>query len=369
MNRCKKLLCLALALIMALSLCTVAMADEAKVTSVNFTLTGYGYGLNVAGAGVEPTTNLNTNPNLCGIGCSTRDFLTYAGTELGWQNATGAFDAGTQYFVKVVYFVFDTDGFSIDGTPTPTMMCNGQNCLIADPENATIGGEGATVKITSANSTTYYTVYFALPVLEASEITVEIPFSKIVKQDGSAAVPAETFSFEQVTFGEQQGSAVDVDIKDIATNGAKTYSGTIVVSGSKLDVESFLEEGFYVREKNGGVDGWTYDDAVWCVIRHQDVAVNALTEEDAAASTSEYDIDFFKGKIVDKEFEASSNTPADSMFFTNIYTKNTVAPKPSKPATTVVEAPKTFDGGVALCAALSVLSMTGAVVVGKKRDK
>lgn len=368
MKRCKTLLCLALALIMALSLCTVAMAEEGKVTSVDFTLTGYGYGLNVAGAGVERVTNLSTNPNLSGIGCN-KSFFTYAGTELGMQSFTGAFDAGTQYFVMVEYYVMSEDGFSIDGALTPTMTCNGQSCQIADPTNGTIGGGGAKVDIRGENNETHYTVYFALPMLEASEITVEIPFSKIVKQDGSAAVPAETFSFEQVTFGEQQGSAVDVEIKDIVTNGAKTYSGTIVVSGSKLAVENFLKEGFYVREKNGGVDGWTYDDAVWCVIRHQDAAVNALTEEDAAASTAKYDIDFFKGKIVDKEFEANSNTPDTAMTFTNTYTKNTVTPKPSKPAPAVVEAPKTFDGGVALCAALSVLSMTGAVVVGKKRDK
>lgn len=69
------------------------------------------------------------------------------------------------------------------------------------------------------------------------------------------------------------------------------------------------------------------------------------------------------------------------MSFTNTYTENTTThetihhqhttPAPEAPAATQpVASPKTGDMGVALYAAMALLSMSGsAVIIGKKRSK
>lgn len=377
MNRCKKLLCLALALIMALSLCTVAMADEAtELSQVDFVLgEKYAYGKTAQDA-IGSASNSNLSFDKVNNALNTGAFnLLYDNCAICTKNgnlytglaSTTVLMDHTNYYLKIVFRVYSNDplgGYKLPADfedlqavgEVVTLTFNGNTCNPVKVEPF--------YKQTSNNDVyDQCTVYFELPQLDAKTTTVTIPFAKKVELGGNKAPGSTTFKVEQL------GEYPNVNVTGTVTvTGDSEYKGQITVSGPEASVDSCIKEGFVVKEVNDGAKNWTYDDTAWYV-REKDTPV--LNSVDSSAATSSVTFEFIKGKIVDKEFVADSNEYSDTMFFTNIYTENTAAPtpKPSKPATTVVEAPKTFDGGVALCAALSVLSMTGAVVVGKKRDK
>lgn len=96
----------------------------------------------------------------------------------------------------------------------------------------------------------------------------ELPFTKIVKQGGSAAPGQETFELEIFDVGNRimEEHAKELYTAAVTTNGADDYDGKLVISGPADQVHDLVCEGFYVREKNAGTANWTYDDAVWHIL-------------------------------------------------------------------------------------------------------
>lgn len=96
----------------------------------------------------------------------------------------------------------------------------------------------------------------------------ELPFTKTVKQGGSAAPGRETFELEIFDVGvrSMEEHAKDFYTAAVTTNGADDYDGKLVISGPADQVHDLVCEGFYVREKNAGTANWTYDDAVWHIL-------------------------------------------------------------------------------------------------------
>ncbi len=94
-------------------------------------------------------------------------------------------------------------------------------------------------------------------------ITVAVPLTKLVAQTGTQTPDRQTFAFEAYDF-----AADDTDINannlEIDTNGKGTYHASIQLQlrTSRLDE---LSKGFYVREKAGSAEGWSYSAAVWFV--------------------------------------------------------------------------------------------------------
>ena len=96
---------------------------------------------------------------------------------------------------------------------------------------------------------------------------LEIPFIKTVKL-GSNTGPGTTDFTIAVCHVNAHGLSYYTDVTYkvvITTNGAGSYNGELVISGPAEKVSKFVSEGFYVREVNDGLSGWTYSDAVWYV--------------------------------------------------------------------------------------------------------
>lgn len=90
---------------------------------------------------------------------------------------------------------------------------------------------------------------------------VEVPFTKIVDKNGGRDPGKETFVFEILEYGiSGMADKITVVNNTIQTNGKGIYKGNLVFSGSAKEA---LAEGFFVREKKGTANGWTYSDEIW----------------------------------------------------------------------------------------------------------
>lgn len=168
----------------------------------------------------------------------------------------------------------------------------------------------------------------------------ELPFTKTVKQGGSAAPSRETFELEIFDVGVRimEEHAKELYTAAVTTNGAGDYDGRLVISGPADQVEALVCEGFYVREKNAGGANWTYDDAVWHILpKRTDTEGSYIVDVDAplvnnlpADTQPETDANdrlvIHATKRMESEngiYYMDSEIPADKMTFTNTYTRST----------------------------------------------
>ncbi len=181
--------------------------------------------------------------------------------------------------------------------------------------------------------------------------TVEIPFTKTVKLGGNTDPGTTDFTIA-VCHVNAHGLSYYTDVTYkvvIATNGAGSYDGKLVISGPADKVGEFVSEGFFVREVNDNLSRWTYSDAVWFVSPEGKI-FPARMETTANG-------DFY---------EAINNANAEGkMTFENIYTRNISHTTPDVKPTS---SPKTFDAGVALYGVSTLLSLTGTALVIKRKN-
>ena len=124
-----------------------------------------------------------------------------------------------------------------------------------------VDGEDAVYNLEKATFTNTYTY---------SETRYELPFTKTVKQGGSAAPGQENFELEIFNVGNRNLTNYgNLYTAAVTTNGAGDYDGKLVISGPADQVRDLVCEGFYVREKNAGTANWSYSDEVWFVSREQ----------------------------------------------------------------------------------------------------
>ena len=181
--------------------------------------------------------------------------------------------------------------------------------------------------------------------------TVEIPFTKTVKLGGNTAPGKTDFTLEIFDVGNSNTS----EYKDVTytavvtTKGVGNYDGKLIISGPKEQVHGFVCEGFYVREVNDNLSGWTYSDAVWHVDANGEIRPAKLET------------------TANGEFYVVANT-ADTvreMTFENTYTYNTSYTIPDEQP---ISSPKTFDAGVALYGVSALLSLSGTALVIKRKN-
>lgn len=189
----------------------------------------------------------------------------------------------------------------------------------------------------------------------APDITVEIPFTKVVKLGDNANADKQTFEleiFNVANRNEKEYPNVTYTAK-VETNGEGTYTGKLVITGPENEVDAFTSEGFYVREKNTGAANWTYSDALWRMLPINNVFTIYPAEKKTTDNGDSYDYDF-------------DNLVAQ-MSFTNTYTRH-VSHTRTETTETKIESPKTFDAGIGLYAVSALLSVTGSAwLMGKKR--
>ena len=181
--------------------------------------------------------------------------------------------------------------------------------------------------------------------------TVKIPFTKTVKLGGNTGPGKTDFKLEIFNIGNGNAD----DYKDVTytaavtTNGAGSYNGELVISGPAAQVRQFVCEGFYVREVNDNLSGWTYSDAVWYVDSNREIRPAKMEKTENGE---------FYSKVDGAE-------PVGEMTFENTYTYNTSYTTPDVKPTS---APKTFDAGVALYGVSALLSLTGTALVIKRKN-
>lgn len=181
--------------------------------------------------------------------------------------------------------------------------------------------------------------------------TVEIPFTKTVKLGGNTAPGTTDFTIA-VCHVNAHGLSYYADVTYkvvITTNGAGSYDGKLVISGPANKVGEFVSEGFYVREVNDNLSGWTYSDAVWYVDSNREIRPAKMEKTENGE---------FYSKVDGAE-------PVGEMTFENTYTYNTSYITPDVKPTS---APKTFDAGVALYGVSALLSLTGTALVIKRKN-
>ena len=196
--------------------------------------------------------------------------------------------------------------------------------------------------------------------------TVEVPFTKTVKLGGNTAPGKTDFELEIFDIGNS-----NVDCKNVpytaavTTNGAGSYKGTLIISGTVEQIRDIVGEGFSVREKNNNLPGWTYSDAVWRV------EPSGTGEDENGIPTK---MNIYPAKMEQTEngehYTPDKEKPVEQMTFENIYTYSTTPIRREKPNTPepAIASPKTFDAGVALYGVSALLSLAGTALVIKRKN-
>ena len=196
-------------------------------------------------------------------------------------------------------------------------------------------------------------------------ITLTVPFTTTVKLGGNVAPGETTFNLEIV--GNNAGGAEISDVTvtgSVTTNGAGDYEGELTLTGPSQQLENMLCEGAFVKQVDGGEEGWTYDDTVYGLLLWQGVA--ELATDDSAP---EYTVlilpvtceETDDGMYYDLEWDAD---PVDRMSFTNTYTESINEPTEDNPTTG-------DNSNSALWFALFAISafvLIGTGVYGKRRS-
>ena len=180
---------------------------------------------------------------------------------------------------------------------------------------------------------------------------LEIPFTKTVKLGGNTGPGKTEFKLEifDIGNGSADGYKDVTYAAAVTTNGAGSYDGELVISGPAEQIRQFVSEGFFVREVNDNLSGWTYSDAVWYVDSNREIRPAKMEKTENGE---------FYSKVDGAE-------PVGEMTFENTYTRNTSYITPDVKPTS---APKTFDAGVALYGVSALLSLTGTALVIKRKN-
>ena len=185
--------------------------------------------------------------------------------------------------------------------------------------------------------------------------TVEIPFTKTVKLGGNTAPGKTDFELKIFDIGNKaEDSYKDVTrTAAVTTNGAGSFDGKLIISGPTRQVKNFVSEGFYVREVNNNLSGWTYSDAVWHVQPGDAEDQNGIPTKMNIYSTGN-----------------GEGAAVEQMTFENTYTYSTTPIRREKPNTPepAIASPKTFDAGVALYGVSALLSLAGTALVIKRKN-
>ncbi len=173
-------------------------------------------------------------------------------------------------------------------------------------------------------------------------VTATFNVEKIVERERGSRKPGKAdFTFEAY-YTDADGKLVKIDqTLTISTNGVGKYdaSWNLVVPAAAFDADG--NAAVTIKEVNSKKSGWTYDKTEYELIVTLD------------------------GKVSFKATADEVDPAALTLEFTNKYYKRTSSPTPpeDKPVTSV----KTGDMGIALYAVTSLLSLSGAALVIKKR--
>lgn len=347
-NHFKPLVRVFLAVIMLMSLIPMsAMAvtynDDGNITSTSFTLNNFVYGGMVISANAVSETS---GPLSIAFVEKTAIYESTKATPTSKEDLTeitsSDFQAGKQYFCAIEFSVHPdlAEGITFDRALTATLTCNGVLCdqVLDLSENNKI-------------------FVYKLPILEAVPYGIDV--TTVIVKGGDVAPTNGAFELEILNV--EEGSNLPISMftiggKDISTNGTGNFDSKLTIVNNDYEklFSLFSYEGILVKQKKGTAEGWTYDESVWFVQFHQDPVVNALNDD--VATFANVSFDCIKGKMVNDEFVADSQTPVNKITFTNTYTE-------------AASTPETGDDSM-ICLWIALLFVSGVVgttLFSKKR--
>ena len=190
------------------------------------------------------------------------------------------------------------------------------------------------------------------PITVATSITIEIPVRKEIDSNATFS-GSETFTFEVEVLNsnvEMEALAITGNSVTVTSNNGGSTTISIAVPADTID--DFYDEGIKITEKAGNAAGWTY-------------------------STEEYYVAFDASNGYTPTY--SLDNPATSyvreVVFTNSYApvgnrpplNPTYNPAPGSTGGSFTAA-KTFDGGIGLSVAVTILSAAGGAWLAKKKE-
>lgn len=367
-----------LALVMALSLCTVALADTdadaaaagtPSVTTIS--LEGFYYGNTVDAISVSIAGNLNIR--LLEKKLMVADDDGYTSEASGW---IGLFD---NYYLQVT-LVPSTDAPSDYVLPANSsdyelfVRQYDNNLRPLDPDPNLARPAPNSIMSVEATNTSPAAVTLTFPLtLTVINYNVTIPLTKTVNQAGNVAPGVTTFELDILAECATEDNGDPADYVTVSTTFTVGDGSTpaITISGPKAMVNEYLDEGFFVREKTHSDNRWTCDNTIWFV---EDNHVWGVDGNGSIACTKVTEWGVAPECEYSRENQSVTHQPHfNGVSFTNTYTENTT-PAPSRPhythtptPTEKIEAPKTFDAGIAVYGVMAVSSLFGMGYVGKKK--
>lgn len=186
----------------------------------------------------------------------------------------------------------------------------------------------------------------------ATSITIEIPVRKEIDSNATFS-GSETFTFEVEVLNsnvEMEALAITGNSVTVTSNNGGSTTISIAVPADTID--DFYDEGIKITEKAGNAAGWTY-------------------------STEEYYVAFDASNGYTPTY--SLDNPATSYVREVVFT-NSYAPVGNRPPLNPPYNPapgstggsftaaKTFDGGIGLSVAVTILSAAGGAWLAKKKE-
>mgnify|MGYP000836773784 FL=1 len=96
------------------------------------------------------------------------------------------------------------------------------------------------------------------------ERVMEVPYTVVVKQNGSQAPGPATFAIEAYNYSHPMGKTVPITGTVIETNGPGTYHGVLTVHTCEYEQNNNYLREFYVRQKmTSGSGNWSVSPAVF----------------------------------------------------------------------------------------------------------
>ncbi len=197
--------------------------------------------------------------------------------------------------------------------------------------------------------------------------TVEVPFTVEVKQTGKKAPGKETFTINPIGDFFTQYEYIKIVSTTVETNGAGKFNGTLKFTVPQEHLV-YLSDGFNIAQVKGNKEGWTYSDAIFCMVPE----LSLETDNGAAAITG---FRIHAVTLKDGEYALGEEELNEACFINSYNMAEEEKPPVNNPDKTPVKenekpkSPKTGDNAAdfAITLMLTGIALGGVSIAFKKK--